>query len=575
MKKKEFNTLFFTIKVLSLCFFVITLSACVGDQSLAKRKGFVKDFSKDQGSQAGCVDSFLIYTAPYDTCTPSCLTGTHVSSLEELSKIKQDLVAAGANLINGVAADTLLQRVNASSNLCVADVIKDVRPTKAISIKNDFCSCINGKADILSDCDTTCSLKPVTSDAFLYVNTTVGPEIALNTKLGNVYNWCTVQLSSDDVSPQCTITATDGNTTVTLPPVISPGSNSFSVNITTLAKNRTWIIKINEFKTGSNAESKEFQIIRKNQPTDTSLVGALKISPVNQYTCMTYGGTVDSTGNIIRTNYTRLLYYYAANEMPAPILPPGGNSQSLVVCHDEQLHPGKDSVEYDRLELIPGALALFDKADIRFTAKAENAGKLTINKILEERLLSEYQITSSGSGISLFYPLNFPNRPSTDGVAAQTALLGFAMIPFTASDTGKAYCPNSSHFTGNQPLLNLLGEYMGDTEGLFLAEKEGEMVFKNGSYVPVYGTMLTKESTLLNYGFYVQNGLKIRADSSSLNTKTIYFYWPLSTTADALTQGNRKLFTVRTFDTLNGQTISGAPTTERTSDKRIGCIPKI
>ncbi len=550
-------------------------SSCVGDQSLAKRKGFVKDFSKDAGSETGCGETFLIYAVPYENCTATCQTGTHISTLEELSKIKQDLVAAGTSIVNNIAANTLLTRVNGSANICVADVIKDVRPTNAISIKNDFCSCINGKADILSDCDTTCSLKPVTAEPFLYVNTTVGPEIALNTKLGNLYNWCTVQLSSDDTTPQCIVTATDGNTTITLPPNLSAGSNSFNVNVTSLAKNRTWIIKINEYKTGSNAQSREFQIRRKDQPTDQSLIGPLKVTPINQYTCVTYGGTVDPSGNVIRANYTRLLYYYAANEMPAPILPPGGNSQSLVVCHDEQLHPGKDSVEYDRLELIPGAMAFFDKSDIRFTAKAENAGKLTINKILEERLLSEYQISTTGSGISLFYPLNFPNRPASDGVTAQTSLLGYIMIPFTNADTGRAYCPTSTHFNGNQPLLNLLGEYMSETEGLFLAEKEGEMVLKNGTYVPVYGMMLTRESTLLNYGFYVQNGLKIRADANSLNTKTIYFYWPLSTTADALTQGNRKLFTIRTFDTLNGQTQTTAPTTERTSDKRIGCIPKI
>ncbi len=554
---------------------ILLLSSCVGDQSLAKRKGFVKDFSKGDGVQTGCVEGNLIYAAPYDTCTPNCLTGTHISTVEELAKVKQDLVAAGTSLINGVAADVLLTRVNGSANLCLADVIKDSRPTNAISIKNDFCSCINGKADIVSDCDTTCSLKPVTPEAFLYVNSQVGPESALNTKLGNLYNWCTVQLSSDDTSPQCTVTATDGNTTVTLPPNISPGSNSFNVNITSLAKNRTWIIKINEFKTGSNAQSKEFQIRRKDQPTDQSVVGALKVAPINQYTCIIYGLTSDNLGVINRANYTRYYYYYAANEMPAPILPPVGNNPTQIVCHDEQLHPGKDTIEYERLELIPGAMSFFDKSDIRFSIKPENGSKMTINKILEDRLNSEYQITTTGNGISLFYALNFPNRPADGGSTAQNSLIGYVMIPFTYPDSGRAYCPNSTHFTGNQPLLNLLGEYMSDTEGLFLAEKEGEMITENGVNKPKYGTMLTKESTLLNYGFYIQNGIKIKADSNALNTKTIYFYWPTSTTADALTQGGRKLFTVRTFDTLNGQQPTTAPTSERTSDKRIGCIPKI
>lgn len=550
-----------------------TLASCVGDTSLAKRKGFVKDFSIDNGTQNGCGSDLLVYTAPYDNCTTSCLEGTHIAEIEELSKIKKDLIAGGTTLVDTVPSDVLLTRVNGSANVCVSDVILDTRPTNAIFIKNDFCSCINGKADILSDCDVTCANKPVSDQPILYVNTTVGPDIALNTKIGNLFNWCSVQLSSDPETPQCIVTATDGNTTETLPPNLSPGSNSFNVNVNKLAKNKTWILKISEFKSGSNAQSKEFQIRRKDQTTDSgSNLGALKVTPLNQYTCMTYGGMVDSTGNIIRTNYTRLLYYFAANEMPAPILPPGGNTQSPTVCHDEQLHPGKDSVEYERLELIPGALALWDKADSRFTAKAENGGRLTINKVIEDKLANEYQLP--GSTMNLFFPLNFPNRPTSDGVTAQNALLGYVMIPFTYAESGKSYCPNSTHFNGNQPLFNVLGEFIGDSEGLYIAEKEGEMILKNSVYVPVYGLMLVRESTLLNYGFYIQNGLKIRADESSMNTKTIYYYWPTSTTADALTQGNRKLFTVRSFDTLDGKTQTTPPTSDRTSDKRLGCIPK-
>jgi hypothetical protein len=81
-------------------------------------------------------------------------------------------------------------------------------------------------------------------------------------------------------------------------------------------------------------------------------------------------------------------------------------------------------------------------------------------------------------------------------------------------------------------------------------------------------------STLKTYGFYIENGLKIKADANSMNTKTIYYYWPVSATADPLTQGGRKLFTVRTYDTLSGNVPTGQSTTERTTDKRIGCVPK-
>lgn len=572
MKKIKLPAKF--LSVLTLATTMVVLSSCVGDQSVAKRSRLIKDFSVTN-NKTGCGDKLLIYTTPYDTCSTECTTGTHLASTEELSEVKKDLVASEDFSIDGITASDLLARVNASENICVADVISEKRPTNAIDIKSNFCSCINGKSDIINDCESFCAGKPVTDQPILYVDTILGPEIALNDKINNLHKWCTVQLSTDDISPQCSVVADDGTNKITLPAITSAGSNSFSVNILTLAKNRTWILKIAETKAGSNAQSKEFQIRRKDQPSDTSgTIGALKVTPINQYTCMTYGGKVDNLGNIIRTTFARIFYYFAANETPPPIPPAGGTNQSQVVCHDEQLHPGNDSAEYDRLELIPGAYSMWDKADTRFVAKAENGGRLTIDKILEDRLFSEYNITLPAP-LSLFRLLNYPNRPTSTSTSSANIPLGYIMIPYTDTDSGKAYCPTSTHFNGNQPLLNLLGEYMGDTEGIYLAEKEAETIQDGTTYRTIYGTMFVRESTIRAYGFYIENGLKIKIDDTSLHTKTVYYYWPTSTTADPLTQGNRKLFTVRTPDTLNGHVPSGQSTNERTTDKRIGCVPKI
>lgn len=552
---------------LSLFFVVLTmviLSSCVGDQSVAKNRGSVKDFSKVKTNKNGCGDLFLIFKTP-DTCTNTCAQGTHLATLEELSKVKTDLVAQ-----NNTA---LLTIVNGSANICVDDVIVEERPTNVIDIKNDFCSCIDGKSDIINNCDNFCAAKGVSNQPILYVNTTVGPEIALNTKLGNVFNWCSVQLANDEEKPQCFLNATDGLNTLNLPVNLIPNSNSFNANILSLAPNRTWILKLVETKSGSNAQSKEFQVRRKIQTADTggALTGALKVTPISQYSCMTYGGKVDNLGKIIRTTFARIFYYFAANETPPPIPPSGGTNESLVVCHDEQLHPGVDSAEYSRLELIPNFMAMWDKSDVRFVAKAENAGKLTINKILEDRLSTEFNI--NGSSISLFTLISFPNRPTTTTTASANVPLGYMMIPFTNPDTGKSFCPTSTNFNGNQPLFNLLGEYMDDTEGLYLAEKEAETVADGNSFKTLYGTMFVRESILKSHGFFIENGLKIKADEISMHTRTIYFYWPLND-VDPLTQGNRKLFTVRTPATLNGNVPTGQATFESTTDKRIGCVPK-
>jgi hypothetical protein len=542
------------------------LAGCISDPSLSKKRGAIKDFSITDTS-VGCGDTYLILSTP-DTCTSSCDTGTHKADSTELTQVKSDLTTA-----NTTESNSTLAKINGSAGVCVADVVKVTRPTNQIDIKSDFCSCINGKSDVINDCAAYCSTAPNTTSPTLYLTTVMGTDIALNTKLGNLYNWCTVQLDGDNSSPQCFLSATDGfgNTISNIPVTIPNGSNSLSANIKDLTLDRTYIMKIVEGKSGSNAQSKEFQLRRKTQPTDdsTTITGALQISPVNQYTCITYGGTVTSTGTIIRSSYARVFYYFAANETPPPIPPAGGTNQSQVVCHDEQAHPGNDSAEYPRLELIPQAFSMWSKTEPRFV-NTDNT-TLTINKTLMTRLSSEYGVSAT---INLFSLISYPNRPSTSTTSSQTIGLGYIMVPFVDKN-GKAFCPTQTDYNGSDPLFNLLKDYMDDTEGLFIAEKEAETIQDgNNGYKTIYGTMLVKESIVKNYGFYIENGVKVRADASSMNTKTIYYYWPVNTTMDPLLKGDRKLYTVKTVDTLNGAVPSGQSTTVKASDKRIGCVPK-
>ena len=139
------------------------------------------------------------------------------------------------------------------------------RPTNQIDIKLNYCSCINGKSDLIYDCDNFCAQAPITSAPTLYLDTIMGPDILKNPKLGNLYNWCTVQLNSDGIPPQCFLNATDGIHEVTIPVSINPKSNSLTANIQDLNLDRTYVLKIIEGKTGSDAQSKEFQLRRKIQ----------------------------------------------------------------------------------------------------------------------------------------------------------------------------------------------------------------------------------------------------------------------------------------------------------------------
>lgn len=535
------------------------VSGCVTDPGVSKKRGLVTDFSISNGV-TGCDAGFLLLSQP-DTCTNTCGTdtGVHLASATELADAK------------AAADENLLAKINGSAGICVDDIVNVARPTNQIDIKSDFCSCINNKSDLISDCASFCASMPNSPSPILTINTIMGVEIALNEKLGNLENWCKVQLEGDPSEPQCFLNASDGVTTIANIPILSISGNTLTANIQGLSLDKTYIMKIVEGKTGTNAQSKEFQLRRKTQTTeDTTILGALKVTPINQYTCMTYGGTVNSTtGQISRTSYARVFYYFASNETPPPIPPAGGTNQSVVVCHDEQLHPGNDSAEYPRLEMIPQHFAMWDKTDPRFVN--ENSTGLTINKTLTTRLLNEYGVTANT--IDLFKLINYPNRPTTTSTSTANISLGYMMIPFI-DKAGKTFCPTQTDFNGTDPLYNLLKEYMDDTEGLYLAEKEAETILDNNTYKTIYGTMFITESVVKKYGFYIENGLKIRADQASMNTKTIYFYWPANDTMDPLLQGNRKLFTVRTPDTLNGNVPTGQSTTQRTSDKRIGCVPK-
>lgn len=440
----------------------------------------------------------------------------------------------------------------------------DPRPTNDISIKNNFCSCINGKSDIINDCDSFCARMPITNSPILYVDTLIGQETANHPELGNLYNWCTVQLSGNDVTPQCMLNATDGMNTIDIPVNINPKSNSFTANISQLKKDRTYLLKLVESKTGSSAQTKEFQLRRKIQKFPGEELGALKITPVNQFTCLSFGGYTNPNGEIIRTNYVRSFYYHSFNETPSP-LPPVHGGQATFICHDEQMYPGNDSVEFPRLENVDGHFSAWDKQDPRFMRGSN--GKMSINAYIENRLLNEYDI--EGANLDLF------RLVSSKTPTLKNSSLGYMMLPFTDSNTHKTTCPTEVDYNSGNPLMSILGDLMSNTEGIYLAEKEGEILGTGPQTTTVYGTMLVRETFLKDYGFYLRDGMKYRATPNDFHNRTIFYYWPASQNVDPLVQGNRKLFTVKLADRLNGSVPEGIPTDIYTTDKRLGCIPKL
>lgn len=414
------------------------------------------------------------------------------------------------------------------------------RPTNQIEIKSNFCSCKNGKSDIINDCDAFCAVQPVTQEAILYVDTILGPDIVLNSKLGNLYNWCSAMLNGDATPPQCTVTATDGVKVFSnIPVTITPYSNVFKANINHLPINRTFTLKLVESKTGSNAQSKEFQIRRKLDVPDEE-PGALKISSIGKYTCIHYLGIRNSSGRVVRIadNFEKLFYFIPYGEASVPI-PRNRNGDTLTVCHDEMMYPGGDSIEYPRYEFQSNHIYSWDMFQQAFS-KDEN-GFEYINKFIIERMLKEYGVEMGQH--RLFFPFKMkqdPVNPEKD--------VTYILKPFL-SDVKKSTCPTPADFEGNNPLFKILGDYISSTEGLYMGESE---LNRNN--------VLVTERSLHQTGFFINNGEKILAKKDDFHRFQIYFYYPIDN--DPLNRNGRVMYKVKD---INEQM--------QTTDRRIGCVP--
>lgn len=428
------------------------------------------------------------------------------------------------------------------------------------TIKPDFCACRNGRSDIYSQprCDSFCADQINTMNSILYAEVDFPNDHPL---IHNLYDWCMIQLPSDVASPKCFLKDTDSENLI--PINIARGSNTFSANINAFDFEQFKKLKLEEQT--SEIYSKEFWIKRIREKDELRM---LNTQPVNQYTCFNFGGNQLPNGDISKDSYARVYYYFNVNSTPAPI--PASRGTQMVLCHDDQIHPGNDSALYPRLELVEKYFTGWDYNDFRFGRNSETDSKIKINSFIENRMLDEYNIKIN---LNLFFEIRFPDRPNVDSSSDNSVkILSIASVPFI-DRTGKSFCPTKSNFEGQEPLFKILKDYIPETEGLYLAEKEVEVISANGAYKNIYATVFVTEGTLKNYGFYIENGVSIRATPEDLHERQIYFYGPVNSNQDPLLKAGRKLFTIKQPDDLNGQgPILGIKV--HTSDKRIGCIPK-
>lgn len=473
------------------------------------------------------------------------------------------------------------------SKECVAK--KVTRPADAIRFKADYCGCKDGKPVTFGNCATFCSTKNTGGVSIFYANFTVTEAISLS-GLENVFNFCNQPLETDTANPKCLLEVKDeSGTSVSLDVTTTANSNSIRVDISNLAEDKTYLLRL--YEQNSKAGSDTIQIIKDSSQTNVDLLGTLKLAPISQFTCIIRNFLKEeAAGGSINYWYTagfRRHYYYLPRNAPDPLQ--GFSKEAF--CHDVVKYGTKDDATFPRLENTPGVFNFWDTQDPRFFDNNGN-GTLDVNDVIVQKTKNfGGSIPASSNFFAKFSGLQLvianPNETSTSTTANQPAL-GYYMAPWIDTNTSsyKSFCLTSEHYNSpTNALYKAFRDVIGvDTEGLYIAEKPSETIEDaNGNAVttnPDY--LLIRESDLKAVWFYVKNGVLTKPTEENVANVTTYFYHPLNKTNPTIKSSSQQLYRVKSAQELASGGVSGSATTTSGSvgmfpphDKKIGCIPKL
>jgi len=559
--------------------FLFLCAACIGGD--AGRKG--RPLAQDIASSSSDLCTELIDLQNF-TCVSTCPAKAHVATQAELQQaFADDRNNIANNSIgtfqptNPLSLEEKLQSVaSLARGFCILDAAQDIRPDLSVKIQTDFCSCLNGKKDILNDCDNFCADK-THSEPILYVNTVLGADIQENAKLGNLQNWCNATLEDGNGEGAiCRLKLQNGSSEFLLEVLNIANNNSFSVNIQQLPLNQTFVATLIEDGTGSNARSTSFQVRRIDSTLEeTSITGPLRVSPIAMYTCLAKFGGVSADGQETTiTDVQKIHYFYPLNNAP-PALPP---SSLLVDCHDVSLYGDDDGAGFPRLELISNQFTAWNESDIRFFDR-DNNGKLDIHEIIEQRLRNEFNLVQT---VNLFAEFRWPNRPNigSEGSTQIAPRQGFIMQPSIEATSGRVFCPTQTDYLGNTPIFKILRDLIGvDTEGLYVGIREAQLLSDTSNNpqtsIPLQDILLIREGQLKKIWFYFENTLKLVPNELSSAFNTLHFYWPPDEVSPLTKKSHQKLYTIRRPEELGVSADQvGLRTNYPAPDKRFACIPK-
>lgn len=545
----------FTILNLLVLLGLMLQFSCVDESGREGRKLISRGGTTTQ-EPTFCNDTFYITER---SCISSCPTGTRVATENEVEEAKVELQALD---LTPEDLESILNNIDSAVDVCV-DGSGILRPDNQVFIDSSFCACQAGKPISINDCAATCQSKTQTS-LVLFGKVTVGADILFNDVLGNLQNWCNVEIpGSDFVTPQCQLEVFDGISKNYLN--MDVAGNSFQVNLDQLDFDKTYVAKIVETGSTSMVQSQAFQFrLKEFVPESTTPEGPLKIMPVNQYACVELARQPDPESF---TNHAKKHYYFAASNNP-PSLPP---NQELVKCHDKQIFGEADSPLFPRLDLIPQHFAVWDQSDIRFN-DGDVDGTIDIN----EEVTQEFRdrTGSTDANLNLFTVFQWPNIPQIPEFKnIVNANLGFIMIPFVDAQN-RGECPTQEDYLGDNVLYQIIGEKVGvDTEGLFMAESEPILDTSGAS---TFDIIMVREGQLKKAWFYFENGQHFVPDAITAGSKTIHFYYPFDFNAPYVRKSDQLIYTVRFPDQIGkGGVQTGIVEGIRPPDKRFACIPAI
>ena len=501
------------------------------------------------------------------SCLAECRPETHAATAREKEQVMEEI---NDSTLEEERKREVLGHVESAEGVCVEGT-GVLRPDNSIFVKRDHCICLDGKPDSLNNCSAVCSNKK-NSSSTLYGSVELGEKVVNNPRLGNLKNWCGVELSPEYPSPGCVLRLVGDSDTLEVPISIPQGANSFSANLSTLAYETPYVARIVEVNSGSNVSSDSFQIYRKKFPENPSFpVGPLKVIPVSQYTCLSVSRYPDEL-NDFYTDSSKIHFYFVSGRSPKRISP----ENKFLICHDAHKLGFGDSPFYERLNLIPQHFMIWDESDIRFYdvyPDRQSDGNPDVNQLIKKMLLEDYGSKCSDK-CEIFTLFSWPNHPEVK----TPPNLGFIMQPWVDSLAEKSLCPTQKEYNGDIAIFKVLKELVGvDTEGLYIAEREilSRLDSEGKIEEAPQDVLFIRERLLKKIWFHFENGKYFIPDENSASRKNVYFYWPADVKYPYVRKSDQHIYTVKLPQNIGKQDTVGLNTSIRTPDKRLGCVPAL